>query len=73
MTIRAVFLPTGVGFVLSNPHWEYKRNKITKTRTYIFDLWSSAAPISNILSRGMGVFRELLRKSLTGTYIKREV
>jgi hypothetical protein len=44
MATRVGFLPAGVGFIFSNPHWKYRRNKITKTRTYIFELWSSAAP-----------------------------
>jgi hypothetical protein len=33
LTMLAVFLPAGVGFVLFNPHWDYKRTKTTKTRT----------------------------------------
>jgi hypothetical protein len=47
--MRAVLLPAGVGFVLSNPHWEYTRNKTTKTRTKIFEFWSSAAPKLGLL------------------------
>ena len=42
--MRAVFLPAGVGFVLSNPHWEHKRNKTTKSCKLNFDFWVSAAP-----------------------------
>jgi hypothetical protein len=33
MAMRAVFFPAGVGFVLSNPHWNHNCNRITKTRT----------------------------------------
>jgi hypothetical protein len=40
--MRAVFLPAGVGFVLSNPHWEYTLKKTPKN-AHNFRL-SSAAP-----------------------------
>jgi len=33
--MRTDFLPAGVGFVLFDPHWEYTRNKTTKTRTFL--------------------------------------
>ena len=41
--MRTIFLPTGVGFVLSIPHWEYTRSKTTKTRKFFFFFWSSAS------------------------------
>jgi hypothetical protein len=36
--MRAVFLRAGVGFVLSIPHWEYKRIKTTKKKNIKFRL-----------------------------------
>jgi hypothetical protein len=42
--MRAVFLPAGVDFIRANPHWEYTRNKTTKTSKCSFDFGSFTTP-----------------------------
>jgi hypothetical protein len=59
--MRAVFLPAGIGPVLSNPHWEYTRIKITKTRPYISSfLYVSAAPTNTTSSASQETIVKLL-------------
>jgi hypothetical protein len=59
LTMRAVFLPAGVGFVLSNTHWEYTRNKTAKKTHINFDFGVPAAPRSTVNHRDPGVVKDM--------------